>query len=218
MAQRRKGRTRGASRRKGKPASPRRAQAPLSDECQQLLALIKQRCPELLPRDPLPPGTVGPDVALTANELQPLFRAAADSGRRGSVVWVAGDSELLVQTREVSARFAHGLVTVSIPVHCEETGAVSIDVPFSVGDDREPAGMFAATETRPRGPVVITDIWGDALVAFAWKLLVTVAGGIADRAGRDVDGAGLIPAALTVEADGMRVLTQARHVFDRVQP
>ena len=76
--------------------------------------------------------------------------------------------------------------------------------------------MFAATERRPRGPAIITGPWGDALVAFAWKILLTVAQGIAEGAGRDADGAGLIPAAIATNSDTITVLTQARHTFDRV--
>ena len=38
----------------------------------------------------------------------------------------------------------------------------------------------------------------------------------AASAGKDVDGAGLIPASLTATADGVRILTMARHTFDRV--
>jgi hypothetical protein len=194
-----------------------RAGRSLSAECARLLALVKERCPELLPPEPLTAGSVGPEVTVSSEELQPLLRAAADPERRGRVAWVAGDCELLVQTAELSARLGHGLVIVSMPVHCEETGAVRVDVPFVVGDERQPAGMLAATETRPRGPAPIVDLWGDALIAFAWRSLVAVACGIADRAGRDVDGAGLIPAALAAEAGVLRVLTQARHVFDRVR-
>ena len=76
--------------------------------------------------------------------------------------------------------------------------------------------MLVATEDRPRGPAIIVDAWGDALVAFAWDVLLTVATAVADASGNDTDGAGLIPAALTASPDGLRVLTMSRHAFDRI--
>jgi hypothetical protein len=197
-------------------ARPKARDTPLSAECKRLLALVKERCPDLLPRDPLPAGTVGPEVTLNAPELAPLVTAAADPDRRGAIVWTLGDSELQVHTAKVSTRLERGLVIVSIPVRCEETGSSRIDVPFAVGDDERPAGMFAATELRPRGPVVITGLWGEALVAYAWKILLAVAAGIAEGAGRDADGAGLIPAAIATSRESVTVLTQARHGFDRI--
>jgi hypothetical protein len=209
VAKRKTGKTGGASGRN-------RQETPLSAECKRLLELVKERCPDLLPRDPLPAGTVGPEVILKAAELQPLVQAAADPDRRGTIVWILGDSELQVHAAKVTTQLGRGLVLVSIPVHCEETGSARIDVPFAVGDDQHPAGMFAATELRPRGPAIITGPWGDALVAYAWKILLTVARGIAEGAGRDADGAGLIPAAFAANSDTVTVLTQARHGFDRV--
>jgi hypothetical protein len=76
--------------------------------------------------------------------------------------------------------------------------------------------MLVATEERPRGPAVIVDAWGDALVAFAWDVLLTVATAVADASGSDKDGAGLIPAALTASPEGLRILTMSRHGFDRI--
>ncbi len=154
------------TRKPGAAHGPKRLDTPLSAECKQLLALVKQRCPGLLPRDPLPAGAVGPEVVLGPAELAPLVRAAANPARQGTIVWSLGDSELQVEVGGVTAQLSRGLVLVSIPVRCEETASDRIDVPFAVGDNERPAGMFAATELRPRGPGIITAAWGDALVAF----------------------------------------------------
>ncbi len=189
--------------------------SPLSAECKRLLAQLQERCPGLLPPDPIAAGTVGPALSFKTSELLPLVRAAADPAQRGSVVWTMGDHELLVQTAKVTLQLARGFAQINIPVHCEETGTVRIDVHFAVGDDKAPAGMLAATEQRPRGPSIITVPWGDALIAFAWQVLLNVTSEVASSAGTDADGAGLIPAALTVDNGSLRVLTQARHAFDR---
>jgi hypothetical protein len=173
------------------------------------------RCPDLLPPDPLKPGTVGPEIPLTKNDLQRLVLEAAKRGKAGEVVWTQGESELVVTVGKVAVALDRGLVTLSIPVSCDQTGGALIVVPFAVGDDAHPAGMLVATEERPRGPATIVDAWGDALVAFAWNVLLTAWTALADATGTDEDGAGLIPAALTASPDGLRVLTMSRHAFDR---
>ncbi len=196
-------------------ANARGRTTPLSAECKRLLAQVQRQCPGLLPPDPLPAGTVGPAITLKSGELQPLVSAAADPLQRGTVVWTQGDNELLVHTAKVSIQITRGFALVNIPVQCEETGTVRIDVNFAVGDDQAPAGMIAATEQRPRGPALITVPWGDALIAFAWQILLNVTAEIADGVGTDNDGVGLIPAAISADNGSLRVLTQARHTFDR---
>jgi hypothetical protein len=76
--------------------------------------------------------------------------------------------------------------------------------------------MLVATEETPRGPDAIITVWSESLIAFAWKTLLTVVTQVAAATGKDQDGAGLIPAALTATPDGVRILTMARHSFDRV--
>jgi hypothetical protein len=61
-------------------------------------------------------------------------------------------------------------------------------------------------------------LWGEALTALAWQALLGVSSALAAESGRDVDGAGLIPVALTATKDGLQILTMARHAFDRVRP
>ena len=78
--------------------------------------------------------------------------------------------------------------------------------------------MLCATEERPRGPAAIVDVWHDALIAYAWDIVLTVSAAVAAETGTDEDGAGLVPSALAVNADGLRLRTMARHGFDRATP
>ena len=75
--------------------------------------------------------------------------------------------------------------------------------------------MLCATEERPRGPAAIVDVWHDALIALRGTSFSRFRGG-GGETGTDDDGAGLIPSALSVNADGLRLKTLARHGFDRV--
>jgi hypothetical protein len=188
----------------------------VSGECRKLLEELRRRCPGLLPGEPLEAGKVGPEIPLDKRSVERLVRLAARAGGGDTLLWVEGDSQLLVRVSAVEVEVGSGLIMVRIPVACEEAGAAMVQVAFAVGSDSAPAGLVATTETRPRGPAVVVDVWGDALTAFAWEAVLRVTTAVAAEGGTDRDGAGLIPVALTASKDGIRLLTLARHGFDRV--
>jgi hypothetical protein len=203
-----------------------RDDAPLSAECKRLLAQVRKRCPGLLPSAPLDPGTTSDPVEVTAEEagrLLPLAALAASGldhaqqERGADIIWREGDRELLIHAAKVSAAFAPGVVAVSIPVRCDQSDEALVHVSFAVGHPRRPAGLIAATESRPRGPAVVVDAWGDNLVAFAWHALLELVGGVAGEAGRDLDGAPLVPVSLAAGGETIAVRPMARHAFDRVR-
>jgi hypothetical protein len=198
----------------------------MSDECQQLLAQVRLRCPGVLPPDPVPAGTVVGTVHLSPDEAGLLFPPAAavaagldrfDRESAGPVLWREGDRELLVLPSRVSARFGPGVIAMTIPVQCDQAGSALVHVSFVVGDPERPAGLVAIAEERPRGPAVVVDAWGDSLVAFAWHTLLEVVAGIAGEAGRDVDGSRLVPIGLAASPDGLFIVPMARHSFDRAR-
>jgi hypothetical protein len=206
------------------PTGARGPEPRISAECQKLLDTVRKRCPGLLPSDPVRPGTVVDDVALKPAEAAALFPAAAalaagvdgpGADPNAPVLWREGDLELLVQPADVTARFATGVVVVTIPVSCDQTGDTQVHVTFVVGDQKRPAGLLAATEQRPRGPAVIVDAWGDNLVAYAWHVVIEVMTNVAGAAGRDLDGSRLVPVGVAVSGDEVRVTPMARHPFDR---
>jgi hypothetical protein len=198
----------------------------ISDECQRLLAQVRQRCPGLLPPDPVEPGTVVGTVHLNPDEAARLFPAAAAVAAGfdpiapeppGPVLWREGDRELLVDTAKVVARFGSGVIAVSIPVSCDQTRPAFVHVSFVVGKPEEPAGLVATTEDRPRGPAVVVDAWADNLVAFAWHIVLEVVTNVAGEAGRDLDGSRLVPIGIAANPDGLFVVPMARHTFDRTR-
>jgi hypothetical protein len=193
--------------------------------CRKLLEALRRECPEIVPPPPLPPGGVADPVTVEAGLVQRLaavaaLGAAGIDGPDGQptapgVVWVDGDRELFVLVTEVQVALAPGVVAVTIPVQCDQTGPTRVHVSFAVGSPERPLGMVAATEERPRGPRAVVDVWGDALVAFAWQVVLDVAAGTAAHAGQDTLGAFLLPAAVATTAEGLTVLPQARHGFDQ---
>jgi hypothetical protein len=198
------------------------AQPPLDPECEKLVAALRKRCPDAFPKGPLKPGQPAPPVPLPVETAQALYNAtfAAAAGppqarAAGGVIWTQSDAELLVRLSKIRVRLLDGLVLVGVPVFCEQTQDVEIVVAFAVGAKDAPAGMVIATESAPRGPAVIVDRWGDALTAAAHQALIALAQSIAGAAGQDVDGVPLLPAALEASPDGLQILPQARHAFDR---
>lgn len=172
---------------------------------------------------PLPAGQATGDIHIAPDEAARLVRAAAllaaglgAGGARGStVLWQREGNQLLVQPAELSLTLAPGLLAFSIPVSCDQSGALPVHVSFVVGDPGRPAGFLAVTEERPRGPEVVVDTWGEALIAFAWSVVLQLASSLAAEAGMDEDGAPLIPAAIAANPDGLWVTPMARHAFDR---
>src|SRR5215813_1412788 len=189
----------------------RGAAAPPSEQCKRLLAELRKNCPGLIPPDPLGAGQVGPEIPVDPKTAQSLVQAALKPAKADTILLHDGDNELLVEVSGISLNFGDGTVVVAIPVRCDQVRRAIVQVPFAVGSSKRRAGLIAATEAAPRGPLVVVELWGEALTAMAWQALLGVASALAAESGRDIDGAGLIPVALTATPNGFQVLTMARH-------
>ncbi|GIK95842.1 MAG: hypothetical protein BroJett029_00510 [Alphaproteobacteria bacterium] len=187
-----------------------------AEQCKRLLAELRKNCPGLIPPDPLGPGQVGPEIPVDLENTKSLIRAALKPSRGELLLLRDADNELLVDAARIDVRLGDGLIVVAIPVRCDQVRRATIQVPFAVGSSKRRAGLVAATESSPRGPLVVTQIWGEALTVLAWQALLGVAAALAAESGRDLDGAGLIPIGVTATENGLQVLTMARHAFDRV--
>jgi hypothetical protein len=165
-------------------------------------------------------GDVGRPVFVDAAQSTELLRVASRRAagffrptKRSEVVWVEGGNELAVGIAEVDVKLSDGLIRVSIPVRCDQTGAATVEVLFATGSPAEPAGLYAATLRRPNGPEIVIATWGDALVAFAWKCVLELVTGIAAATGKDGRGNLLVPVELAVSGRGIEILPMARHRF-----
>jgi hypothetical protein len=127
------------------------------------------------------------------------------------VVWTNDRSELLVHTSTVALGCTTGLVTVSLRVECDQTGAVPITIPIAVGTKERPAGLIMQAFSHVDGPPIITRPWSEALTAFAWELLVETTRAVAAEVGKDERGRPLIPGAIGAETKVLLVQPMARH-------
>ena len=148
-------------------------------------------------------------LRVAARRASGLFRPSS----RNEVVWVEGGSELAVSFVDLKVDIADGLIGVTIPVRCDQTGSSVVQVLFAVGSAREPSGLYASTYRRPNGPALVVDTWGEALVAFAWQCVLGMVSGIAGATGKDTRGNVLVPVELAATRSGIAILPMARHRF-----
>lgn len=186
--------------------------------CRVLPKLVRRLCGDGPPRaERLPAGSVAPPVEVGDGGLERLVRAAAAPPEQpASVVWREGDAEVIVHLGRTRVRVLDGLVLVALTLESDQTGPAEVVVPFAVGTEERPAGLVAASETKPRGPELLVDRWGEAIVATAWRALVEAATTVASGRGSDLEGAPLRAGALVARRGGVAVLPQARHLFERL--
>ncbi len=146
--------------------------------------------------------------------LAATVRLVADipRGAPGSVVWVRGDAELAVRTDGIRIACAPGVVTISLPVSCEQWPKEAIvSVPIGVGSEERMAGLVMSTFARPLGPEVVTALWSEALAAFAWEALVHLAQQICAAVGKDRNGRALVPSSIAAGRAVLLLQPMARH-------
>jgi hypothetical protein len=169
---------------------------------------------------PLAEGEVSQPVFIGAGQATELVRVAARhaagffrSTKRTEVVWVEGENELAIVFNEVTVKLSTGLIRVFIPVRCDQTGSVAVEVVFAVGSPQVPTGLYAAASRRPNGPEVVVATWGEALVAFAWHCVLGLITGVTSATGKDQRGNRLVPVEFLVTADGIEIVPMARYRF-----
>jgi hypothetical protein len=155
-----------------------------------------------------PPGTKR--IELTDGAATDVFRVALqgaaapdEASPTDEVVWVDGDSELLVFPLQARLVCRDALVLVGIPVSSEQSGDAEIVVPFAVGAP----GLVMATESSPRGPEAIVRRWGEPLIAAAWDALMAVVASLAAHGAAHAGDEIQIPVELSVAPGSLRVVT-----------
>lgn len=190
--------------------------AELFGECRAVLARIAESCGITMAEQPVKAGQVAGTIPLSEAQFGQLFAAASDAGAQPQVVWSDGVNELIVEVAETELAMLDGAVRVTVPVATDQTGRHNVTILFTTGSAERPAGLLFATETVPAGPPEIVDVWGEALIAFAWTALLRALVALGEAAGRDEDGSALLPASLTSARGGVEVQVMARHPMDRI--
>jgi hypothetical protein len=187
-------------------------------------AAVLKNLTDVLPHT-LAAGKVGADRAVHPGDLRALIPAAAisaaglDPARTGEpappVLWERGGNRLLVLIAGVRASLGDGLLELTVPVSCDQTGDTGVTVTFATGSTKLPTGGVTVAEDHPRGPAVIVENWHEPLLAFAWQTVLFATAALAGAAGTDTAGRSLITNAITVDADGLTVTPMAPHTFSQ---
>ncbi len=194
--------------------------------------LVEARLAELLPGRVVRPGEVAKERVVSGDRLQRIVTAAAvtaaglDPARTPTspppILWEEGGSRLVVNVAKVQVTPQDGVVDITIPVRCDETGDAAVTVTFVTGSADRPTGGLAATEDRPRGPAVVVERWHEALIAFAWHTFVAATAAVSATGGTDPAGRPLITAGITAIArrlvgapDGPSRVRSLRHQRDQ---
>jgi hypothetical protein len=132
------------------------------------------------------------------------------------VLWDDGTNRLLVHLAEAEVSSGASTIDVTIGVECDEIGHDRVVCTFVTSSVDRPAGFMWATESRPRGPAAVVEIWGEALVAVCWRTLVEVAGQGAAAQGNDALGQPLVASTVVATADGLAIVPMAAPRFMRI--
>lgn len=184
-----------------------------------VLGQIRAERPESLPVKLVPTGRKGAVLPVTSAALGTLVQLAALRRTEGeaSIVWDDGINQLVVHAAKVRTAVTPGIVRVLVPVECDQTRA-TMEIAFAVGSETRVAGMIAATADRPAGDPLIARVWGDALIAFAYGMLLDLADSLAGASGRDERNDRLVPRGLVARRGQLNIETQARFAYNRSVP
>lgn len=184
---------------------------------------------DLLQREPRitvkRPGGLGEPVVVDPGVLQRQLRpslalaAGFDSAREPvaqSVLWNDGTNRLIVQLDDPEVRIGSAVIDVALTVRCDQIGQDRVTCTFVTTPLERAAGFVWATESRPRGPAVVVEVWGETLVALVWRSLIEIASLAAATRGDDAAGRPLVPSTVVATPDGLLVVPMAAHRFMRV--
>jgi hypothetical protein len=175
---------------------------------------------DVKPGQPLPPVNLDPKMlqSLLASAL--IVAAGLDPARTASppppVLWDDGKNRLLVHLVEARLNAGDGFVDLTVNVECDQTQRAPVTCTFVTSSPDRSGGFVWATEDRPRGPMAVVDVWGEALIALCWRALIEVARVGAGRAGTDTFGRPLIASTVVASPDGLQIVPMGAHRFMKI--
>lgn len=125
------------------------------------------------------PATTQPFVFhVTFEELKIALVRGLRGNATGPVVWVDGDSEVVVYPARTQLALKPGWLLVQLALETDQTGEASLTIPLAVGDKAATASLVAITEEQTRGNPVLASRWGQIAQELVWDAIL--------RAGQDV--------------------------------
>ncbi len=198
----------------------------VSKECRRLISRLKKQCPEHFPESPLNEGEISAPIHIDKQSLTRLFRLALQPAKQLSstnknpkpnndpVIWQLDEAQVFFYPDKTKVEIADGLILVGIVLESVQTGQATLTVAFATGRNGQLSGTVMTTEEHPRGPELLVNIWGDAVIAAAYDAVLQVTNGIAAEVGNDLQGQVLRAGAIVTTKKGLGVIPQAYHSFE----
>jgi hypothetical protein len=167
-------------------------------------------------------ATVAPRVLtpeLVQRLLLPALTAAAGAAPGDAsltarpLLWDNGVDQLLVHLDKSSVVLADGVIDLHLAVECDQTGVAEVVATYVTASPDKPHGFVFATEDKPRGPAVVVQLWGEALVALGWRALVELARMVAGTRGTDTAAEPLVASTVVATANGLAITAMGAQRF-----
>ncbi len=127
------------------------------------------------PTDPLNETTLAAALAARLGGSSAANGSAPPAAPQKAVIWVDRGDEVLIHLDSVRVKIADRLLLVSVDLETDQTGRTPLVTAFALGDDKDPAGLVAVTDTLPRGNGVLASRWGGILQEALWASVLGIA-------------------------------------------
>jgi hypothetical protein len=163
------------------------------------------------------PHNVNPD--LVQRLLLPALVVAAGAApgdaplQSRPLLWDSGADRLLVHLAKASIVLADGVIDLHFSVECDQTGVAEVVATYVTASPDKPHGFVLATEDLPRGPAVVVQVWGEALVALGWRAIVELTRMVAATRGTDTADQPLVASTVVATANGLAITAMGGQRF-----
>jgi hypothetical protein len=125
-------------------------------------------------KDPAAPVFSVPDSLSEADltaRVQAALTGPAVTGPTEAVIWQDAGDEVIAHLSSLKIRLAPPAAFAAIELESDQTGRGTLIVRFVFGGDKDPAGLFAATDEIVRGHPQLAARWGPTFRDLIWSLL-----------------------------------------------
>ena len=104
----------------------------------------------------------------TFSSLEPYLKNKVGQEHEGPVVWNYMGSELVVNNQDLAVTQSKRELNISIPVACDQTGSVKVNVTFDLGDCENPNRMSVANPII-QADDLIQNQWSKVFIENIWN-------------------------------------------------
>jgi hypothetical protein len=127
------------------------------------------------PTDRLNESTLAAAVAARLGGSVAANGDSAPAATQKAVIWVDRGDEVLIHLDSVRVKIADRLLLMSVDLETDQTGRTALVTAFALGDDKDPAGLVAATDDLPRGNGMLASRWGRIMQEALWACVLGIA-------------------------------------------